>query len=55
MWKTLLTNADIANTDVADRISVSTATLYQYITAARSAISPKSADHRRQGGVEELK
>ncbi len=38
--RTLLTNPDIAVSDVASRLGVSSATLYRYLPAARSANSP---------------
>ena len=38
--RTLLANPDITVADVADRIGVSPATLYQYIPAARAANAP---------------
>jgi len=38
--RTLLANPDIAVSDVASRLGVSSATLYRYLPAARSANSP---------------
>lgn len=38
--RTLLANPDITVTDVADRLGVSSATLYRYLPAARTANSP---------------
>ena len=38
--RTLLANPDITVADVADRIGVSSATLYRYLPAARTANSP---------------
>jgi DNA invertase Pin-like site-specific DNA recombinase len=38
--RTLLANPDITITDVADRLGVSSATLYRYLPAARTANSP---------------
>jgi predicted DNA-binding protein (UPF0251 family) len=38
--RTLLANPDITVTDVADRLGVSSATLYRYLSAARTANSP---------------
>jgi DNA-binding MurR/RpiR family transcriptional regulator len=38
--RTLLANPDITVADVADRLGVSSATLYRYLPAARAAHSP---------------